>query len=365
MSASPVPTTLEDWGWNDDFRRQLSSLPPEILAQGEPARIVVERRLLLEAVCADGVVDARIGGRLRHRKATEAELPAIGDWVLIDRSAEGPATIIEVLERKSSFVRRAAGTRTEAQVLAANVDTLFVVMGLDGDFSVRRLERYLLTAAGSGAEPVVVLNKADLTDELDEQLEAVAAVSGETAVVVTSCATGRGIDELERWLAPRRTVALLGSSGVGKSTLVNTLAGEEVMPTQAVRQSDDTGQHTTSHRQLLRLPNGALLIDNPGIRELQLWQDEEALDQGYSDIAEIAAACRFRDCKHRGEPGCAVLAAIDDGTLDAERLQSYLAMRKELEHLERQRDKHAQLAQKRRWRNIHRAARKFKPRSHD
>ena len=355
---------LRPWGFTPFFAQQLD----ELLDGREdliPGRIVREHRGVRLLITPGGEVEARIKGSLRHRTEGAHELPAIGDWVLATPAPRegGLAQVVAVFERSSRFLRKVAGSRTEAQVVAANLDHVFVVMGLDGDYNPRRLERFLVTARESGAEPVVVLNKSDLAPDLAAQTAELEAIAGETPVHVTAAKRGEGLEALWQYLDPGNTVALVGSSGAGKSTLVNTLYGEKVMETAEVREGDDRGRHTTTHRELIRLPNGALLIDNPGIRELQLWDTDGGLDATFEDISELAGACRFRDCRHQDEPGCAVVAAVESGALPARRLASYPKMVAELEALERRQETAAKLEEKRKWRAIHKAARKHKPRS--
>lgn len=356
-----TPNALAPWGWNELFARQLPELDADELT---PGRVVRELRGWVDVMTASGRVAARVAGRLK-RSERSAEVPAIGDWVLL-RLPKAPgegARVERIFERLSRFSRKTAGARTEEQVVAANIDRLFLVMGLDNDYSPRRLERYLLTARESGAEAVVVLNKVDLASDLDRQVAEIRGIAGDAQVLLVSARSGLGLDQLRATLAPRQTVALVGSSGVGKSTLVNRLYGRQIMATRKVRAADDTGQHTTTHRELIQLPDGALLIDNPGIRELQLWDVDEALDATFDDIAELAERCRFRDCGHDNEPGCAVGEAVASGQLSAARVEGWRKMLAELAALERRQEQLQRLEEKRKWRGIHKAMRHFKPRS--
>ena len=316
-----------------------------------PARVAVEFNHLYRLYVDGGEVEAAVSGRLKHHAASRGELPAVGDWVVARKRAAGDrASIVHVLPRRSRFSRKVAGAVTDEQVVAANVDVVFLVMGLDGDFSPRRLERYLLLARESGAAPVVLLTKPDLSVDLPAQVAGVVAVTNELPVHVLNPRTGEGADGLRGYLARGRTCALLGSSGVGKSTIVNRLVGADVRKTRAVREEDSKGRHTTTHRELVPVPAGGLLLDTPGMRELQLWATGDAVEQAFDDVERYAGHCRFSDCRHRDEPRCAVKAAVAEGLLAAERLESYLALQDELAHLARQQDQRAQLEEKRRGR---------------
>ncbi len=338
---------LEPLGLSGSFRTQFEALADTVepesadhrpTAPRAPGRIVLELRGELTVSTAEGDRIARIPGRLRHRAEDPEDLPAIGDWVVVGaREGDGFDTVETILERSSRIVRKTPGERTEQQVVATNVDIVFAVMGLDGDFNPRRLERFLLTIRDSGASPVVVLTKSDLTQDVGDQLQRVQEVAAGAPVHTVSNSTGEGLAALEQYLEPGVTLALMGSSGVGKSSLVNSLCGEEVMETGAVRTSDDRGKHTTSHRQLVRLPTGALLIDNPGIREIQLWVSQESLESAFPKIWELTAQCRFSDCSHSTEPGCAILAALESGDIPPARWESFVALRQELEDLEARR----------------------------
>ncbi len=318
---------LYDFGWDDGFAAALEPHDNCI-----PARVAAQHRGEYDVLTERGEQRAHVAGRLRHEASSGADLPAVGDWVALRDE-----TIHAVLPRRSAFQRKVAFHATEAQVLAANIDTVFVVTGLDEDFSARRLERYLTLAWESGATPAVVLTKADLCDDpLAMLLEAEQVAVGVSAHVVSNV-TGEGLDELAIYLAPAKTVALLGSSGVGKSSLVNRLFEDEVQATKELAE-DGTGRHTTTARQLFRLPGGAMLVDTPGLREVQLWDADEGIQEAFSDVDELAAECRFNDCAHMREPGCAVQAAIDEGRLPRERLQSYRALQRELKRLAAKQD---------------------------
>jgi ribosome biogenesis GTPase len=289
--------------------------------------VSAQHRGAFDVLTEQGELRVQLAGRLRHEAASGAELPAVGDWVAVRDE-----TIQAVLPRRSAFSRKVAWSQTEAQVVAANLDTVFVVSGLDGDLNPRRLERYLTLAWESGATPVLVLTKADLCVDRDAALLEVEQVALGVSAHVVSNVTGEGLDELAQYLAPAKTVALLGSSGVGKSTLANRLLGEELQATKEIAE-DGRGRHTTSSRHLFQLPGGALLVDTPGLREVQLWDADEGIQDAFADVDEVAAQCRFNDCAHEQEPGCAVQAAIAEGTLPLERLDSYRLLQRELRHL--------------------------------
>ncbi len=294
-------------------------------------RVIVERRESYVLGAAEGDREAEVSGRFQFEADSPADFPKVGDWVVLtDYPAEGKAVIHAVLPRRSRLSRSAAGRRTEEQVLAANADVILLVQGLDFDFNVRRLERQMVMIRESGAEPAVLLNKADLRPDVDPFLAEARAALPDAAVLAVSTRTPDGLATLRAYLRPARTHLLIGSSGVGKSTLINALAGRDLLPTAAVREDDSKGRHTTTRRELIVLPGGALLIDTPGVREFGLWEADEAVEDIFADIAALARECRYKDCVHGREDGCAVRAAIDSGELDAGRLESYVKLRKEL-----------------------------------
>jgi ribosome biogenesis GTPase len=331
-------------------------------AQGlVPGRVVTGHARLLRVRTEDGETLAALAGSLRHEARGPEDRPAVGDWVALRLGEGGHRVVVQaVLPRRTAFVRRAAGARTVAQVLAANVDTVFLVMGLDGDFNLRRIERALVLAWESGAEPVVLLNKADVCDDVPRRRAEVEAVAPGVPVRVIAAKPGEGLDSLAPWLLPGRTVALLGSSGVGKSTLVNRLLGREKQKTREVLAADQRGRHTTTHRELILLPGGALLLDTPGLRELQLWSDGAGLQAAFEDVYELSSSCRFTDCQHEAEPGCAVLAAVEEGRLAPARLESFQKLQAELRALEVREDPLKRREERSRWKAIYKSLRHSK-----
>jgi len=339
--------TLEALGWNQDLDRAFQAWADE--PDVRPGRVLIEFNYIYRVWCGGGEIDAVRSGRLTHRATSRGDLPAVGDWVVVRKLAdENRGAIIAVLPRRSWFSRRMAGHVTDEQVVAANVDVVFIVMALDDDFSPRRLERYLLLARESGASPVILLTKPDVCVDVPARVAEIAALAGDVPVHVVSPKFDQGLDRVAEHVPAGKTGALLGSSGVGKSTIINRLVGREVQKTRDIRESDSKGRHTTSHRQLVFLPNGGFLIDTPGMRELQLWDVGEAVKETFDDIEALALECRFSDCRHRDEPRCAVKTAVEEGRLSASRLESYVKLQDELEHLARQQDQRAQIEEKRR-----------------
>jgi ribosome biogenesis GTPase len=337
---------LASYGWSDELQAQFDPYAARALV---PARVTVQQRSLYTLASERGELSAELSGRFAF-EADHGEYPVAGDWVAVAaRPEERSATIHAVLPRRTAFVRKAAGDTIAEQVVAANVDSVFLVTSLNADFNLRRLERYLATAWESGAQPVIVLTKADLCDEVDELVFEVESIAFGVPVHAVSAVTGRGLDDVRLYLGPGRTAVLLGTSGVGKSTLVNALAGEELLATQEIREDDARGRHTTTHRELVLLPGGGLILDTPGMRELGLWDASEGVSGAFEDVEELFADCRFSDCAHEAEPGCAVRGALADGTLDEARWDSYVKLQRELAHLERKGDPRAMSAERKKW----------------
>ncbi len=319
---------------------------------GIAGRVLLEHKNLYRVMTNEGELLSSLSGKFKFEHNREA-FPAVGDWVVLDQMpGEEKGIIHEVLPRSSQFSRKMAGLTTEIQLIAVNVDFVFLVMSLNHDFNVRRLERYLLAAWDSGATPVVVLTKKDTCEDLEYYIKEVESIAFGVDIFAVSSVTGEGIDLLGNLLAAHKTGALLGSSGVGKSSLINALSGVEVMAVNDIRTDDSKGRHTTTHRELTLLPQGGLLIDTPGMREFQLWDTSEGVSASFQDIEDLALACRFRDCQHVKEPGCAIQEAIYNGTLKRERYKSYVKLMRELAHIDRKNDAIAKKAETNKWKQI-------------
>jgi ribosome biogenesis GTPase len=347
---------LFDLGWTE---REAAAFAPYGEKQLVPARVAVAYGATFRVYLEHDEMLADASGRLRHDARNRRDMPAVGDWVAVRRGArDDRASIQAILPRKSVFSRKVAGEETVEQIVAANVDTAFIVAGLDRDLNLRRLERYLAMTRSSGARPVIVLNKSDIAPDLGQQRAAVEAMAMGVSVHAISSRLSQNLEELEQYLQRGQTVALVGSSGVGKSTLINRLLGIDRQRTEAVREKDQRGRHTTSHRELVPLPGGALLIDTPGMRELQLWDADEGIGEVFDDIRGLASGCYFRDCSHDTEPRCAVKTAVEEGRLPAARVESYLKLQRELRHLVERQDALAMQQEKARTKTVHRAVRK-------
>jgi ribosome biogenesis GTPase len=343
---------LEALGFTPFFRDRFERLgQPDLV----PARIASEGRGIYRLLGCRAV-RGELRGRLRA-ELTPAERPAVGDWVAV-RDGDDLAIIHDVLERRTVLIRRAAGTAADAQVVAANIDRVFVVTAVTRDYNPRRIERYLAAVWDGGAEPVVVLNKVDLEADTGAMLVELAAVAPGVPVIRTSTVTAEGLDELRGCLAPGKTVGLVGSSGVGKSSIVNRLLAADAQDTRETRR-DEKGRHTTTRRDLIQIPGCGLLIDTPGMREFGLVEDGGGVETLFADIVEIAAQCHFRDCSHQGEPGCAVIAAVEAGELDDQRLGSYQKLQREIAAAQRRRDPVQAHNTKKRWKSIHKDIRRL------
>lgn len=353
-------TILNDFGWNENWiSKWEESLSNEKLTNCIPGRVLLEHKHMYRVITESGEWLATCSGAFQHAATERRDFPAVGDWVAIEKMpGEEKGIIHSVLPRTSLFSRKVAGTTTAEQIVAVNVDVALLVTSLNQDFNVRRLERYLLAAYDSGSSPVIVLTKKDVCEDPLPYIEEAASIAYGVPIYAVSSVTGEGIDELQKLLTGGKTAALLGSSGVGKSSLTNALSGIEVMAVHDIREDDAKGRHTTTHRELIKLPLGGLMIDTPGMREFQLWDNSDSLDVSFKDVDEIADRCRFRDCEHGNEPGCAVQEALADGTLAEDRYNSYLKLKKELAFIERKADAAAQRAERNKWKQLTKEAKK-------
>jgi ribosome biogenesis GTPase / thiamine phosphate phosphatase len=343
FAAGGARVSLQGLGWNGYFEALWKERFLDESGAVKPSRVVSQQRGMWRIAGEFGECWAEPSGKLRVSADLDGEAawPAVGDWVAAEVVGEERAILHWVLPRRGVFSRKAPGKRFEQQVIAANVDMAFLVASLDMDFSPRRLERYLAQCWDSGVRPVIVLNKADACDDIAAHAAETERIAIDVPVLALSAQTGWGMEELERFLSPGETIVLLGSSGVGKSTLVNHLLREEKQATRPTREADSKGRHTTTSRQLFRLPGGALLMDTPGLREFALWNVDSGITEAFADIEELGRECRFRDCRHEGEPGCAVRAAIESGTLDEARVENRKKLEREQEFQRRKSDPEA------------------------
>lgn len=327
--------TMEKYGWSAKWQELWQQTGMEEQLR-KPARIIADHGQLLRLITAEGECWGRVSGRMRHDHEETGIVPAVGDWVAVTGQAGEEVIIHSIMPRQSRVSRQAAGPVTKEQLIAANVDTLLIVAALNHDFNLRRLERYIMMAWNGGVRPVIILSKSDLSENAEEQISLVEGIAPGIEVLAISAVQDQGKSLLEKFLSPGTTVALTGSSGSGKSTLVNWMMGESVQLTQAVREDDSRGRHTTTHREIFVLPQGAVLIDTPGMRELNLWDEgQDGLSHAFGEIEQLATECRFQDCTHTREAGCAVKEAIQEGSLDEKRLGNYLKMQKELKFQQR------------------------------
>lgn len=351
--GSTGPATLEELGWNEDLEAAFSRYTGPYTA----GRVACRHKTVFDVLVPQGLVRVGVSGALRRL----GKVPAVGDFVvMLDQPETGARMIVDILPRRSMLSRGAPGEGGAEQAIAANVDIVFIVTAAGADFNLRRLERYLAVVHASGARPVIVINKADLADDPAAVAADASEVAGTVPVVTVSARDGSGLSEIDPFLGVGTTIVLVGSSGVGKSTLINALLHEEVQETGDVRSRDEKGRHTTTVRQLFRLPGGALVIDNPGIREIQLGNAAAGMGETFPDIIELAADCRYPDCRHEHEPGCAVREAVEAGTLSEKRLESYLRLSKELDFQAEKSDIGLKRLEKKKCRWIGKAAKEFR-----
>jgi ribosome biogenesis GTPase len=343
---------LDDLGWNDFFQKQFDELGLTEILIGRIHR--VEGGNTFGVLTEHGEMSVRLPGKLRRRGSSELnELPGIGDWILAKQTDLGNI-IFKILNRMNKISRKVAGKEYKEQIMGANIDFIFIVMGLDGDFNIRRLERYLFMVTASGSTPVVILNKRDLLEKgLDEKISQVEKVTKDIIIHPVSAVEENGLDHIKQYLRKGITISLVGSSGVGKSTMINVLLGEERQDTQEVRLKDSKGRHVTASRRLFMIPDGGIIIDNPGMREIQLWGDNDSLEEVFSDIMELGLNCKFKDCEHISEPSCAVKESVRSGEmLSEERYNNYLKMKKELAYLTQKRNMSSEAVEKSKWKSI-------------
>ena len=350
---------LEDLGWNDYFKTQFENF--ENTNELVPARITQEHKGLYMIINSEGEYLAEISGKMRYTARGYADFPAVGDWILAKIfPQENKGIIHAVLKRKTRFSRKAVLSggmpdsqgKTEEQVIASNINTVFIVNSMDSDFSLRRIERYMTSVYDSNMNPVIVLNKSDIVSDIDSYINQAESIAFGVPVIPVSGLTGDGIDNLRKFIHPGETIVFLGSSGVGKSTIINCLTGTDSQKVNEVREADRKGRHTTTTRELIMLPDGGILIDTPGMREFQPWKGEKDTGSAFEDIESFAQNCRFKDCSHESEPGCAVKEALSNGHLDPGRFKNYMQMKREARYLETRVEKRAELAEKKKWKEI-------------
>lgn len=340
-----ITFSLEQLGWDSFFQEALT----ESAGQQEvvPVRVIAEHRGQYRVAGQPGEMPAEVTGRMMFLAGERLDYPVVGDWVIAQIFDNAKQAVIHgILPRKSLLARKYAGKKIDGQAIAANIDIIFIVIGLDNNFNLNRVERYLAAAAASRAEPIVLLSKSDISPDAEEKVRLVNARTGRELALPVSAKTGSGLERVRQLLAAGRTACFIGSSGVGKSSLINRLANAEFLKTADVRESDSRGRHTTTHRELFVLDCGGIVIDTPGMRELGLWDSANGIERAFTDIEGAASGCRFADCTHLSEPGCAVLAAVASGEIDRERYESFLKLGREQEHLEAKTDRFKQQEKK-------------------
>lgn len=350
-------TSLNSLGWNKFFEDQFKQFQKQGFQCG---RVAIENKTNYLVLTERGDVTGEVSGKYLFEAGKQSELPKVGDWVVVSLFNDNTQAVIHnILPRQTKISRKSSDKKIDEQIIAANVDVVFIVQSLDNNFNINRLERYLATVHQSGAKPVIVLNKADLCSDVNEKIESVKNRTGVVDAYAVSAVNKNGMAELSNHICEGNTIAFVGSSGVGKSTLINLLLGADKLKTNEVKIADSKGKHTTTKRELVPLPSGGILIDTPGMRELGLWNVENGISQTFSEFEEYADACKYSDCTHIHETGCAVLSALAEGKISNKRYESYIKLRKELRYLESKQDKSAQIEEKRKWKTIHKEMKQF------
>lgn len=351
---------LNEYGWNKTHEANWEEMNEVLkMKKSVPGRVTLEHKRMYRVITAEGEWLSVCSGAMKHDAQDRRDFPAVGDWVAVEKMpGEERGIIHAILPRTSLFSRKAAGSTIGEQIIATNIDIAFLVTSMNKDFNARRLERYLVAAYESGANPVVVLTKKDISDNPSYYIDEAQNIALGADIFAVSNVTREGISELKSLLKEGKTAALLGSSGVGKSSLTNAICGDETMTIQDIREDDAKGRHTTTHRELIKISTGGVLIDTPGMREFQLWDNNESLDSGFKDIEAFAATCKFNDCQHNNEPGCAVQEALATGDLPEDRYASYLKLQKELAFLERKMDRASKSEERNKWKKITKSMRK-------
>ncbi len=353
---------LSSLGWNSYYQNMFREFENSSLV---PARVVVENKNNYVIFSEVGELMGELSGKLMFSSESQSDLPKVGDWVLVNYFDEhSPAIIQEVLPRQTKLSRKVTGAKTDEQIIASNIDTIFIVQALDETFNINRVQRSLVLVNNSGAKAIVVLSKSDLCNDIEDKLVKLRERVGDVQTISLSNVNKNGIDDILTLLEPGKTYSLIGPSGVGKSTLINSIFGDELLDTKAVREGDSKGRHTTTRRELVILPNGSLIIDTPGMRELQLWSDEESLNSVFPEIDELAVHCKYDDCTHSHETGCAVIKAIEEGELSKENYDNYLKMLKEVKYLETRIDEGKQYDTKNRWKAVKKEMKNFYKKNH-